>query len=86
MLQFPYFFTLERGSTSLDFQWFCNFSKNSNHFIENQMNENECVFYKFQLDSSQCCQVHGIKLVQIHVLGLGSGVCRVKNLQKPSNY
>ncbi len=38
------------------------------------MDENECLFYKFQLNSSQCCQVHGIKQIQVHVLGLGSGV------------
>jgi hypothetical protein len=73
---FLIFFTLERGSTSLDFQWFCNFSKNSKHFIEIEMNENECVFYKFQLDWSQCCQVRGIKQVQVHVLG--SGVCSLE--------
>jgi len=37
------FFTLERGPTSLD------------HFIEIEMSENECVIYKFQLGSTQCC-------------------------------
>jgi hypothetical protein len=42
------------------------------------MNENECVFYKFQLDSSQCCQVRGIKQVHVHNLGLGSGVCSLE--------
>jgi hypothetical protein len=42
------------------------------------MSENECVFYKFQLDSSQCCHIHDIKQVQVHVLGLGSGVCSLE--------